>query len=60
MQELDSVMSAAEEMEVTLNLAAQQDQPSLAAVATSQRGGHDSRFAAAFPAHDANTERTPW
>ena len=33
MQELDSVISAAEEMEAKLNLAAKQDQPSLAAIA---------------------------
>ena len=32
MQELDVVISAAEEMEAKLNLAAKQDQPSLAAV----------------------------
>ena len=34
MQELDSVISAAEEMEAKLNLAAKQDQPSLAAIRT--------------------------
>ena len=39
MQELDSVISAAEEMEAKLNLAAKQDQPSLAAIAAPQRGG---------------------
>ena len=38
MQELDSVISAAEEMEAKLNLAAKQDQPSLAAIAAPQRG----------------------
>ena len=39
MQELDSVISAAEEMEAKLNLVAKQDQPSLAAIAAPQRGG---------------------
>ena len=41
MQELDSVISAAEEMEAIskLNLVAKQDQPSLAAIAAPQRGG---------------------
>ena len=39
MQKLNSVISAAEGMEAKLNLAAKQDQPSLAAVTAPQHGG---------------------
>ena len=43
MRELDAVISAAEEMEAKLNLAAKQDQPSLAAVTSSYGAARQPR-----------------